>query len=93
MGFIRLSDANRLVLSDIYRTIVWNKRLEDRRQGGYIGTRVENKADNICYEEYGYVYFVKNKYESFCESLDGLNYSLSNLYLGRMLGLDDRLGM
>ena len=30
---------------------------------------------------------------SFCEYLDGLNYSLSNLYLGRMLGLDDRLGM
>lgn len=86
--YYRISDANKLVHSDIYRTIIKNRRLEERKQR-YVGTGLEYKINNICYEEYGYVDLVKNKYKSFCESLDDLSRSLSNLYLGRMLELDN----
>ena len=34
---------------------------------------------------------VKDKYKGFCESLYDLSHSLNNLYLSRMLGLNDEV--
>lgn len=88
--YYRLSDANKLVHSDAYRTMVQNRRLDKRRQR-YAGTGLEYKIENIRYEEHGYVDLVKERYKTFCECVDGLNHSLSELYLGRMLGLSQEI--
>ena len=85
--YYRISDANKLMHSDTYKAMVKNKRMEKRKQR-YIGTGLEYKVNNICYEEHGYVDLVKDRYKSFCESLDDLGNSLSNLYLSRVLELD-----
>ncbi|CAD25956.1 hypothetical protein [Encephalitozoon cuniculi GB-M1] len=88
--YYRISDANRLAHSDVYRTLVKNKRLEEKKKR-YSGTGFEYKIRNICDEEYGYVDLIKSRFKGLGEAVDELNYTLSSLYLGRMLELDDRI--
>lgn len=88
--YYRISDANRLVHSDVYRVMQQHKKQRSRAER-YTGTGLEYKVKNICYEEHGYVELVRSRFAKFGESVDGLSQSLNNMYLGRMLGLDERL--
>ncbi|AFM99306.1 60S ribosomal subunit biogenesis protein [Encephalitozoon hellem ATCC 50504] len=86
--YYRISDANKLIHSDAYRTLIKNRNLENKKKR-YTGTGIEYKIKNIHYREYGYVDLIKSRCKGFGEAVDELNHTLSNLYLGRMLGLDD----
>lgn len=88
--YYRVADANRLVHSDVYKTLVQNKRLSER-SNRYAGTGFEYKIQNIRYEEYGYVDLVRSRFKGLEEAVDELGHVLSSMYLGRLLGLDGRL--
>jgi pescadillo protein len=84
--YYRVCDANKLIHSHVYKTMLKNKSIESTRKR-YEGTGVEYKIASLRYSEYNYVDLVKDKYKTFAESVDGLNVTMSSLYLGRMLGL------
>ncbi|AFN84013.1 hypothetical protein EROM_110310 [Encephalitozoon romaleae SJ-2008] len=86
--YYRISDANKLLHSDVYRKLIINRDLENKKKR-YTGTGFEYKIKNIHYKEYGYVDLIKSRCKGFGEAVDELNHTLSNLYLGRMLNLND----
>ncbi|ADM12531.1 pescadillo N-terminus domain-containing protein [Encephalitozoon intestinalis ATCC 50506] len=88
--YYRISDANKLVHSDVYKILIKNRKLEDRKKK-YLGTGLEYKIENIRHEEYGYVDLIRSRCKGLGEAVDELNHTLGNLYLARMLGLDDRI--
>ncbi|TBU14034.1 ribosomal biogenesis protein [Ordospora colligata] len=84
--YYKVYDANKLIHSHVYKTMMKNKSIESIKKR-YEGTGFEYKIANLRYKEYNYVDLIKDKYKTFAESVDGLNVTMSNLYLARMLGL------
>lgn len=87
--YYEIDDVKRIYYSDAYDVLKSNLRINEKIEKCIKFNRT-SKLEFYKEEEYGFVSLIKNKYSAFSESLSKLGESLSQLYIVKMLEIDQK---
>lgn len=86
--YYKIDDIKRIFYSDVCSTL-FNNVEKDKRRKDYIRFEQHSRADKIVDDEVNFVELVKQKYDGFGASIEDLGNTLRNLYVIKMLSIDN----